>query len=158
VGVTSKNAVTIEQLNITCRQVEELIDAGMTLNLAIRNLELFANVYAKMRVVGNSSPDHADQYETWSKAARKAKKDNPTLPYGQYLRVEHGTPRRQFARYVLEAFKKQRLTQEWMNKLCNKQWKVAVITHEEDKRLTKLGRTKMFQNPELRWAAAKIEF
>jgi len=43
----SKNAITIEQLNTACRHVIELMDAGMTENLAIRNLELFANVYAK---------------------------------------------------------------------------------------------------------------
>ena len=45
----SKNAPTIEQLNFARRHVLELIDAGMAENLAIRSLEIYANVYAKYR-------------------------------------------------------------------------------------------------------------
>ena len=110
------------------------------------------------RVLGAATPDHADQYEHWSKAARKAKADNPNRPYGQYLRVEHGTPRRHFARLVLDAFKKHKLTKTWMNRHCDRRWKVAVITHAEDKRLSEGGRSTLFKNPEARWAAAKIAF
>ena len=33
----SKNFITIEQLNIACRHVSELIEAGMTENMAIRS-------------------------------------------------------------------------------------------------------------------------
>ncbi len=154
----SKNAPTIEQLNIACRHVLELTDAGMTENLAIRSLEIYANVYAKYRVLGAASPDHAEEYEHWSKAARKAKAANPDRPYGQYLRVEHGTPRRHFARLVLDVFKKQKLTKTWMNRHCDKRWKVAVITHAEDKRLSEGGRSTLFKTPEARWAAANIKF
>ena len=154
----SKNAPTIEQLNIACRHVHELMDAGMTENLAIRSVEIYANVYAKYRVLGAASPDHADEYEHWSKAARKAKAANPNRPYGQYLRVEHGTPRRHFARLVLDAFKTQKLTKAWMNRHCDEPWKVAVITHAEDKRLSEGGRLTVFKAPEARWAAARIKF
>jgi hypothetical protein len=154
----SKNAVTIEQLNIACRHVIELMDAGITENLAIRTLELFTNTYAKMRVVGKANVDHASQYELWSKAARQAKLAYPKKAYGKYLRVEHGTPRRQFARLVLDAFKKKKLTQRWMNNLCNKRWQVAVITIEEDRRLTKISRSALFPTASGRWEAARIKF
>lgn len=98
----SKNAVSIQQVKLACRHVEELMNAGVTENLAIRTLELFTNTYAKMRVVGKASVDHASEYELWSRAALRAKAANPKLPYGFYLRVEHGTPKRQFARLVLD--------------------------------------------------------
>jgi UDP-N-acetylmuramate-alanine ligase len=61
--------------------------------------------HAKYRIVGNTNVDHADQYTYWSKAARKAKTTKHKQAYGQYLRVEHGTPRRQFARDVLKPSK-----------------------------------------------------
>ena len=154
----SKNAPTIRQIKIACRHVSELVDAGMTENLAIRNLELYANIYAKYRIMGNANVDYADQYQVWTKAARRAEAASPTHAYGQYLRVEHGTPRRQFARYVLDAYKKKILTKEWLDKLCDKKWKVAIITPEEDQRLTRLTRSKSFRTPELRWAAGKIKF
>jgi hypothetical protein len=154
----SKNAPTIRQIKLTCRHVIELVDAGMTENLAIRNLELYANIYAKYLILGNTNPDHVDQYMLWSKAARKARVLRLKRASGQYLRVEHGTPRRQFARDVLEAFKKRKLTKKWLDNLCQRKWKVAVITHEEDKRLTKLTRSKSFRTPESRWAAGKLKF
>jgi hypothetical protein len=101
----SKNALTIEQMSLACKHVFELIDAGMSENLAIRSLEIYAKVYAKCRVLGEATPDHADQYDHWSKAVRKAKAE-PDRPYGQYLRVEHGTPRRHCARLVLDVLQK----------------------------------------------------
>ena len=154
----SKNVPTIKQLKIACRHVVELIEAGMTENLAIRSLEQYANIYAKYRIVGNANPDHVDQYKLWSKAASAALIAYPKRRVGDHLRVEHGTPRRQFARWVLKAFKGQRLTKEWMDKLCDRKWKVAVITHEEDKRLSKLGRSKLFTTPQSRWKFVKIRF
>jgi hypothetical protein len=78
--------------------------------------------------------------------------------YGQYLRVEHGTPRRHFARLVLDAFKKRKLTRTWMNRHCDKRWKAAVITHAEDKRLSEGGRSTLLKTPDARWAAANIKF
>ncbi len=151
----SKNTITIKQLKILCRHVRELMDAGFTENHAIRPLELGANVYAKDRSMGTINPDHADQFKLWSKAARKAKTLHPKWKYGRYLRVEHGTPKRGFARLVLKAFQQRKLTKPWMDKLCDTRWRVAVITHEEDKRL---NRSKLYKSPEARWKAAKIKF
>ena len=154
----SKNAVTLEQLSIACRHVRELIATGMTENMAIRNLELFANVYAKFRIVGTTSPDRADQFDLWSRAAIEARRSNPDLAFGRYLRVEHGTPRRQFARLILKAWEAGALDQRWLDSLCDTRWKVAVITLEEDRRLGKVARSRLFDSPEERWAAAEIKF
>ncbi|MBI3020103.1 MAG: hypothetical protein HYY60_02155 [Parcubacteria group bacterium] len=111
----SKNTLTVGQLKILCRHVNELFDAGFTENIAIRLLELGANIYAKDLLMGTTNPDHADQFERWSKAALKEKKAHPKWKYGRYLRVEHGTPRRQFARLVLKAFERRKLTKSWMD-------------------------------------------
>lgn len=155
----SKNAPTVEQLRMVCRQVVELMDdGGMSENWSIRLLEQMTNMYAKFRVFGKVVVDHADQYELWSKAARAAKAAHGQRPPGTYVRVEHGTPRRAFAREVLAAFKDGQLTKEWMDDHCERKWKVAVITHEEDRRLNKVARTKPFATPDERWAAAGIEF
>lgn len=135
--------------------MNELLHAGFTENIAIRLLEIGANIYAKNLIMGTTNPDHADQFSLWSKAARKAKKENPKLKYGQYLRIEHGTPRRGFARLVLEAFRHRKLTKPWMDKHCTGKWRVAVITHVEDARL---ARSKLYKSPEERWEVAKIEF
>ena len=51
----SKNQITLEQLQIACGHVEELVRAGVTKNLAIRTLELFADVYAKIESGGSAS-------------------------------------------------------------------------------------------------------
>ena len=154
----SKNAVTLKQLKLACRHVIELMAAGMSENHAIRSLELFANGYAKLRVVGTLAPDHARQYTLWSISARRAKKAHPKKASGSHLRVEHGTPRRQFARLVLDGYKKGRLSEKWMNRLCNKRWEVAVITTDEDRRLSKVSRSALFPTPRRRWEAAKIRF
>ena len=153
----SKNAPTLDHIKMACRHVIEMMDAGMTENVAIRQLELLTDMYGKYRVVGHVNPHHADQYELWSKAARKAKAANPKGKYGLYLRVEHGTPRRHFAREVLAAFKKKKLTKGWMDRHCQRNWKIAVITHEEDLRLNKLKR-ETFSSPDERWAEARIKF
>jgi hypothetical protein len=155
--MASKNAPTLHQIKMTCRHVIELRKTGMTENIAIRLLEQLTNMYGKFRVLGHVSPDHADQFDHWSKAARKAKAANPKGKHGLYLRVEHGTPRRDFAREVLATYKKAKLTKEWMDRHCKRKWKIAVITHEEDLRLNKLKR-EIFSSPDKRWAAAKIKF
>lgn len=151
----SKNAVTLEQLEIACRNVIELRAAGMTENLAIRNLEQFANIYAKLHHLGHASPDHANQYDQWSLKALEAEAANPGRRHGEYLRVEHGTPRRQFARLVLAGFEKGVLSEDWLNDLCDRRWRVAVITHEEDRLL---NRSSVADDPEERWKSAGIEF
>jgi hypothetical protein len=46
-----------------------------------------------------------------------------------------------------------------MNNLVKRYWKLAVITLEEDARLTKAAPcATMFDTPELRWATAGIVF
>lgn len=154
----SKNAVTLEQVEIACRHVEELLASGVTENLAIRTLELFTNSYAKFRAMKSVNPDHVSQYKLWSRAARAAKAAHPNKAPGKYLRVEHGTPRRQFAKLVLNRFRQRKLTERWMNALCDKRWEVAVITLEEDARLSRVARSCLFDTPRERWEAAKIQF
>lgn len=154
----SKNTITIKQLKILCRHVKELRGAGFTKNIAIRLLELCANIYAKERIMGINGVDHADQFKLWSNAAIKARKKHPKWKYGRYLRIEHGTPRRGFALLVIEAFQHKKLTKPWMDKLCNTKWKVAVITHEEDRHLNRFARSKLYKSPEARWQAAGIKF
>ena len=153
----SKNAPTIAQIQLCCRHVVEMRATGMTENVAIRLLELLCVMYCKFRVIGKCTPDHVDQFTHWSKAGRLAKAANPTSKPGSYLRVEHGTPRRDFARDVLEAYKANTLTEDWLNNHCAAQFKVAVVTHEEDKRLNKL-KGKRFATPDERWAAVNIDF
>jgi len=138
--------------------VEELEKLGMTENMSIRQLELFADVYAKLRVAGKATPNRADEVQKWSLKARKARKQNPKAKIGQIVRVEHGTPRRQFARNVQRLYKSNNLTKTTMNKLVSKKWKLAVISLEEDKALNKKFRSTEFKTPEKRWDAAGIKF
>lgn len=154
----SKNAFTIEQIQIACRHVDELLGAGVTENLAIRNLEQFANCYAKFRLIGNVSPDKPEHFPLWSKAARRLNEGSATRLTGTQLRCEHGTPRRQFARMILEQYRRGSLSETWLNDLCETRWKVAVITVEEDRRLNKVARSTLFEKPEDRWASVGIEF
>src|SRR5665213_4593935 len=103
----SKNALTIDQLQLACRHVEEMIAAGVTENFAIRTLELFADVYAKRHMggKGQNSPHHVGQVELWSVAAIKMRESTPHTRAGDHFRVEHGTPRRGFARKVLVLYR-----------------------------------------------------
>jgi hypothetical protein len=101
----SINAPTLDHIKLLCRHAVAMMTAGITENFAIRLLELMADNYAKFRAYGNCSPNHVDQCDYWSKAARKTKVANPKGKSGLYLRVEHGTPRRDFARDVLAAHK-----------------------------------------------------
>jgi len=154
----SKNAHSIDQLKIACRHVIELMDAGVSENFAIRLLEQLSNMYAKYKALGSVTPDHVDDYVLWSRAALASKASNPSLAPGRHLRCEHGTPRREFARDVLAAYKDDKLTKEWLDQHCEAKWKVAVITHDEDLRLNKVARARAFATPEDRWRAAGIEF
>lgn len=153
----SINAPTLDHVKLCCRHVVEMMDAGISENLAIRILELMTDNYAKFRVFNQCSPNHVDQFDHWSKAARKAKAANPKGKPGTFLTVEHGTPRRDFSRDVLAAYKAGKLTEKWMEKHCAAMWKIAVITHEENLRLNQL-KGKRFANPDARWDAAQIEF
>ena len=96
--------------------------------------------------------------QLWSVEALKIREEYPNAKPRNHFRVEHGTPRRHFARLVLELYEQQELTQERLNALVGRYWKLAVISLEEDKRLNKIARSKMYDTPEERWAAASIEF
>jgi hypothetical protein len=154
----SKNAITIEQLKLACRHVQEMIDSGVTENLAIRTLELFADVYAKLIVVGNASPHQVDQVKLWSIKARELRKTKPDAKPKDCFRVEHGTPRRGFARKLRLLFQKDELTEATMVELVKRDYRLAVITLEEDQRLNKIARSKPFDTPEERWENADIKF
>lgn len=156
--LVSKNAITIAQLELACRHVGEMIAAGVTENLAIRTLELFADVYAKLHTGGNASPHHVDQVKLWSIEARKLRDTTPRLKPRDNFRVEHGTPRREFARKVLELYRKDELNTTTMIGLVDRYWKLSVITLNEDQRLNKVARSKMFDTPEERWKRAGIKF
>jgi hypothetical protein len=147
VATLSKNRLTVEHLRIACRHVDELIAAGVTENLAIRTLELFSDVYAKMLNGGSATPHHVDQVKHWSVAARKIREDNPHARPKDHFRVEHGTPRRGFARKVLILYHDENLNEATMAAAVAQYWKLAVITLEEDIRLNKLARSTMFERP-----------
>ena len=152
-----KNDLTIEQLKIACRHVDELVSAGVSENLAIRTLEVLTDTYAQTRTGGipkvwsvNNIP-----HEQWSLAALQAKKRKPRAKPGTYLRVEHGTPRRDFSKMIKKLNTSERLTEQSLADLIKKYWRMAVLTHEEDSRL---GKSKTFKTPQERWATAGIRF
>lgn len=153
----SKNKPTIRQLQLACRHINEQIAAGMSLNHAIRLLELIADVYAMTHEDGKANVWHPKRVpsDRWSIAARREHRAKPNVPTGTYLRVEHGTPRRQFAGFVRELHKRRRLNAPNMARLIKRYWKMAVITHEEDRRLKRRNK---FKNPVERWAEARIRF
>src|SRR5580658_7191439 len=102
----SKNKLSIEHLALACKHVIEMRALGVTENLAIRTLELFADVYAKMALGGSATPHHVRQVplSQWSIEARTHRIQYPDAPPRNYLRVEHGTPRRAFARDVMKLY------------------------------------------------------
>ena len=69
-----------------------------------------------------------------------------------------GTPRRAFARKVWSLYKNNELSETTMKKLVKRDYKLAVITVDEDRRLNRIARSKTFDTPEKRWAAAGITF
>jgi hypothetical protein len=154
----SKNAITIEQLKLACRHVGEMVAAGVTENLAIRTLELFVDVYAKVHMGGSATPHHVDQVKLWSLKAKRLREAIPDAIPRDYFRVEHGTPRRCLARKVLTLFEKDKLNASTMTKLVEHEFKLAVITLAEDRQLNQIARSKPFATPDERWAAARIKF
>lgn len=154
----SKNKITIDQLRLACRHVGEMQKQGVTENLAIRTLELFANIYAKLSMGGRPSPDHVSHYTLWSREARRLKKKKSNGKPKDMFRVEHGTPRRAFARMVLDLYNKDRLNEKAMLKIVEDHWRVAVVTLKEDQRLNKIARSTVFPTPEERWAKSGIRF
>lgn len=154
----SRNAVTIAQLELACRHTEEMMAAGVTENMAIRTLELFVDVYAKLHIGGAASPHHVDDVKLWSVDALRLRNRMPNAKPRSHFRVEHGTPRRAFARTVLNLYQKNDLSRKTMAELIEREYKLAVITLKQDRRLNRIARSKKFDTPEERWAAAGIEF
>lgn len=132
----------------------------MTLNTAIRILELMTDVYAKVLTGGSANPHHVSQVpeDQWSVTALAVRQTTSTSKAGDLFRVEHGTPRRVFAKMALDLFDRGQLTENSMQTLTKRFWKLAVITIEEDQRLNRIARSKPFGSPEERWAAAGIAF
>jgi hypothetical protein len=154
----SVNSITLAQLKLSCRHTEEMLRAGVTENMAIRTLELFVDVYSKILMGGSATPHHVREIKHWSKAALKLKSPETLKKAGSYFRVEHGTPRRELARKVLAVFLKKKLDQQSLDELVRNHWKLAVITLEEDVKLARIARSKGYDTPDARWAAAEIEF
>ena len=157
----SKNNITPRQLNLVCKHVQEQIDFEITKNFAMRPLILMADVYPKLKKIGNASPDRADQFELWSKEAVKLweqkLKEHPKPPFGKYLRNEHGFTKTMFAEKVLTKYTKDGpLDEEMLAGLVEKYWRVAVITLDEDKKLDRTN--KDGKSAENRWKDAGIEF
>ena len=91
-----KNDITFEQLRLACKHVDELSNIGVTENLAIRTLELFADVYANVLQGGSPIPHHVELVpkSQWPIKAKELLRQNPNAKPRDNLRVEHGTPRR----------------------------------------------------------------
>ena len=153
----SVNALSAEQLSLMCRHVDEAVSAGVSFNVAIRSLEIALDAFAKHRVYGNTSPLSANQIpeEQWSVAAKADRQMHPDRPFGEYLRVEHGTPRRALANLVLDLNRTVGLTTENLNALVDARWKIAVITLDEDRLLE---RSALHPIPGARRASAGIKF
>ena len=75
-----------------------------------------------------------------------------------YFRVEHGTPRRGFARKFLSLYQHKELNEVKVKELVERHWKLAVITLDEDQLLNKKARSQVYDTPEERWKEAGIEF
>lgn len=156
----SRNKITVDQISLACRHVRELMDAGVTENLAIRILEHFVDVYAKLLNGGSATPHHVSQVpvEQWSVAARQLWKRQRGRKPKDYLRVEHGTPKRALARMVLKLHESDELSSLSLNNVVRHAWKLAVITLEEDTKLNRLARSKAYETPDERWKSVGIEF
>jgi hypothetical protein len=138
-----------------------MLKADITENFAIRLLEHFADSYARQLVGGSgvTSPLHVRHVKLWSLDAKRMKAKYPDKRPMEFLRVEHGTPRRGFARRVLRLYYEKKLTAGNINELVKRYWKLAVITLEEDRRLNAMGlRSEIYASPNTRWAKAKIMF
>ena len=133
-----------------------MMAAGVTENLAIRTLELFVDVYANLHT-GGSAPHHVDQVPLWSVKAK-----NCAMRFRMPNRVTtfawNTAHRKQFCTQILDLYRKDKLGARTMDKLAEKDYKLAVITLDEDTRLNKIARSREFDTPEERWAAAGIEF
>jgi hypothetical protein len=132
---------------------------GVVKNMPKKSQE--SKIYAKrlMGGKGQGAPHSVEHVQLWSVAALAVRDATPGYKARDHFRVEHGTPRRELARAILEVYKpKKTLTEDMVNGLVKRYWKLAVITLAEDQLLNKKFRTKMFDTPQERWKAADIVF
>lgn len=151
-----KNDITIEQLRLACKQYKQMRKAGVSENYAIRQLEFFSDVYSKISRHKSRGVHHVSRVKLWSHKALRWKKKNPDAKPKENLRVEHGTPKRAFARLVLELYAAKKLKAKELDKIVKKYWKLAVITIDEDLQLNKVARSRKYSSPRKRWRAAGI--
>jgi len=158
----SVNQITIPILHLACRQYHQMIKAGISKNNAIRLLEIFEDSYARQYKGGEGRFNvlRAKDIPLWSKAARKYRKGimSGKLKPKDYVRVEHGTPRRSFADKILALYKKKKLYKKPVNTLVDKKWELAMITLKEDARLNQGFRTMAMKTPRERWHSVGIKF
>jgi hypothetical protein len=73
-----------------------------------------------------------DSVPVWSVAAQRAKN-------AKELMIEHGTPKSEFVKLVYDVYLSRKLTEELLISMIENLWKIAVITKEEDARLSGAG-------------------
>jgi hypothetical protein len=152
-----KNDISIAQLQLACKQYKQMRKAGVTENYAIRQLEFFSDVYSKIATHKSRAVHHVSRVKLWSRKAIRWRNKNPDAKARENLRVEHGTPKRAFARIVLGLHDAKKLTEKEMAKVVKQYWKLAVITIDEDLRLNKYARSRKYSSPRKRWRAAGIK-
>lgn len=107
------------------------------------------NSYAHVSAVSvplNSVP-------VWSVAAKRATSSKDVM-------IEHGTPKSEFVKLVYDVYIVGKLTEALLVSMVENLWWIAVITKEEDARLSSSGwRSKAHDDgPKARWAAVGIQF
>ena len=102
----------------------------------------------------SSSQIRLEDIKLWSVAALAAREANPKA---KVIR-EHGTPMSAFTKIGYDRYLRDGLTKDVLDDLIAKYYRLAVITDEEDRRLKKLARSRMYDTAEARWAAAGIVF
>jgi hypothetical protein len=94
-----------------------------------------------------------DSVPVWSVAAKHASSNKDVM-------IEHGTPKSEFVKQVYDVYIANKLAKELLDSMIENLWWIAVITKEEDARLSSNGwRSKSHNNgPKARWAAVGIQF
>jgi hypothetical protein len=89
----------------------------------------------------------------WSVAAKHAASNKDVM-------IEHGTPKNEFVKLVYDVYIADKLTKELLDSMIENLWWIAVITKEEDARLSSSGwRSKAHNDgPKARWDAVGIQF
>jgi hypothetical protein len=115
-------------------------------------------IYAKAQRGHGIMPLTARDVDLWSVEARRLRDADLDMRPRDNVIVEHGTLRRAFTRMVMDLNATGMLTEDALRNLVERFWKVAVITVEENSQLNRLARSKAYDTPDERWAAAGIGF